>query len=317
MPDQTTLDPALRYLTYLPSLPFDYKIIAWLARKAPARSPPPGVTREYLSIPVLQGGKTLEIPVCITRPANTSDPVPTLLWIHGGGMMVGSYKDSLARHDKYALEFGMCTVSVGYRLAPEHKAPAAVNDYFEVWKWMVANAESRAFDTKRLIVGGASAGGGIAAGTVQRIHDSSSSVQPCFQLLIYPMIDDRTVTRVAESDLYYIWSPYLNRLGWRSYLGFEPGSQDPAHQIPDYAVPARREDLRGLPPAWIGVGSLDLFHDEDVDYAKRLREQGVEVELKVAKGACHGSEMFVSGAAISVDFRQSEDTALKRAIGLA
>jgi acetyl esterase/lipase len=135
----------------------------------------------------------------------------------------------------------------------------------------VDRSAERRVDTGRIAVGGASAGGGLAAALAQLVHDEGS-VELAFQLLVYPMLDDRTVSRTAPAprDL-RVWTPASNRFGWSSYLGTRPGGR----QAPPYAVPARREDLGGLAPVWIGVGTEDLFYDEDSEYARRLTAAGV------------------------------------------
>ncbi|MCK6525756.1 alpha/beta hydrolase, partial [Myxococcota bacterium] len=162
----------------------------------------------------------------------------------------------------------------------------------------------------RVAVGGASAGAGLAAALAQRAVDEGLPV--AFQLLIYPMLDDRTVTRAGIDDREHrIWSQSSNRLGWTAYLGQPPG----AAQLPPYAAPARRESLRGLPPAWIGVGTLDLFHDEDLAYAQRLSDAGVPVERLVVPGAYHGFDGVQGGAPVSMAFRASAKEALRRALG--
>lgn len=167
-------------------------------------------------------------------------------------------------------------------------------------------------DAKRIAIGGASAGGGLAAALVQLAHDRQE-IKPVFQLLVYPMLDDRTVLRTDIDDGNNItWSQKSNQFGWESYLGMECGAED----VPAYSVPARREDLSGLPPAWIGVGALDVFHDEDVSYAQRLKACGVECETDVIPGAFHGFDVFDSQIPIVRDFRKSQIAALKKYLSL-
>jgi acetyl esterase/lipase len=152
-----------------------------------------------------------------------------------------------------------------------------VQDCYAVMEWLVDNATEQGIDPERIALGGASAGGGLAAATALLAHDRGR-VLPAFQLLVYPMLDDRTVLR-RDLDTTHarFWRPKSNRYAWSAYLGAEAGGDD----VSDYAAPARRTDLSGLPPAWIGVGTLDLFHAEDVDYAHRLRRAGVPVDLVV------------------------------------
>jgi acetyl esterase/lipase len=148
----------------------------------------------------------------------------------------------------------------------------------------------------------------LAAALAQVARDRHE-ITPAFQLLVYPMLDDRTSLRTdLITQGHYIWNQASNRFGWESYLGKPCGSAE----VPRYAVPARREDLAGLPPAWIGVGTLDLFHDEDVAYARRLQDCGVVCELVVVPGAFHGFDMGPTKLQVVQDFRNSQVAALKR-----
>jgi acetyl esterase/lipase len=152
----------------------------------------------------------------------------------------------------------------------------------------------------------------LAAALAQRAHDQLE-IKPIFQLLVYPMLDDRTVLRAELDDsLNVTWDQRSNRFGWESYLGGQAGAQ----HAPAYAVPARRADISGLPPAWIGVGSLDIFHDEDVAYAQRLNACGVACELMVVPGAFHGFDVFNPKLPVVRDFRNSQIAALKKAFSV-
>ena len=165
-------------------------------------------------------------------------------------------------------------------------------------------------DPQRIAVGGASAGGGIAAGLALLSHDRG--VAPvAFQLLVYPMLDDRTVVRDdLDTRHVRVWTPGSNRYGWTSYLGRQPGSDG----VSPYAAPARRVDLGGLPPAWVGVGSLDLFLDEDREYARRLRAAGVDCQLEVVDGAFHGFDALFLRKDVSRDFWRAQSRALEAAL---
>lgn len=190
--------------------------------------------------------------------------------------------------------------TVQYRLSPEHPYPGPIEDCYAALSWLYQHATEFGVKADRIAVGGASAGAGLAAGLVLRAHDRGE-IPVAFQLLIYPMLDDRTTLRtdIDESRL-RLWSTKSNRFGWTSYLGRQPGSAD----VPDHAAPARRQNLSGLPPAWVGVGTCDLFHDEDVLYARRLSEAGVPVTLKVVEGAFHGFDLIGAQAPVVRDFRQ-------------
>jgi len=185
-----------------------------------------------------------------------------------------------------------------------------VHDAYAGLRALVDRAQELHVDVDRLAVGGASAGAGIAAGLAQLALDRGQ-VRPVFQLLVYPMLDDRTALRTdLDTRGVRAWTPESNRYGWTSCLGQEPGGAD----VPPYAAPARRADLRGLPPAWIGVGTLDLFEDEDREYARRLTEAGVPCELHVVPGAFHGFDAVFGAAPVSRAFLAEQVGALRRAL---
>lgn len=236
---------------------------------------------------------------------------PALLWIHGGGMVIGHARMDARFCAHVARELGMIVASVEYRLAPEHPYPTPLEDCYTALSWLAAQPD---VDPARIAIGGASAGGGLAAGLALLARDRAE-IRPAFQLLVYPMLDDRTTVRtgIDESRL-RVWSPANNRFGWQSYLGphLTPGQPD---GVPHPAAPARAEDLTGLPPAWIGVGTHDLFHDEDVAYAERLRQAGVPCDLHIVPGAYHGFDGIEGKTAVARDFTRQNVAALARAIG--
>ncbi len=221
-----------------------------------------------------------------------------LLWIHGGGyILLETYLDDpICR--RIVDELGITVVSAEYRHAPRHPFPAALDDCHQTWRWLQENAETLGVHAGRTILAGESAGGGLAAALAQRLHDEGG-VQPLAQLLFCPMLDDRTAIREDLSqEPFYVWDNANNRSGWSHYLGQPPGADD----VPPYSVPARRESLAGLPPAWVGVGTADLFLDENETYAKRLAADGVDTELFVAKGGMHSFYTVLPDADISVAF---------------
>ncbi len=301
--------PDLAVGRFIPKLSFGPRT-SRLARRRTARpaAPGPGVTVGELLVPGPDGAP--EVSLRIIRPIVAPGPLPALLWIHGGGMIIGSPEQDDRTSIAFARELGIVVAAVRYRLAPDHRAPAAVEDTYAGLRGLVANAAALGVDTDRIAIGGASAGGGLAAALALLAHDRGE-IRPAFQLLVYPMLDDRTVTR-ADLDTrdVRVWTPKSNRYGWASYLGVEPGSAG----VSPYAAPARREDLGGLPPAWIGVGSLDLFHDEDVEYARRLVDAGVPCELSIVPGAFHGFDSIVAGADVSRAFRRAQADALRGAL---
>ncbi len=225
-----------------------------------------------------------------------------LLWMHGGGLIIGSPVMDDLRCSTFASELGLMVVSVYYRLAPEHPFPAAIDDCAAAWRWLQNSADELGVDANRVVIGGESAGGGLAACLAQRLHDEGG-VQPLGQLLVYPMLDDRTAAR-RELDRagYRVWNNRSNRAGWSSYLGGEPGGSEPQ----PYAVAARRQDLSGLPPAWVGVGLLDLFLEENREYVGRLQQAGVQAALVEVPGAPHGFTPFAPNAPITLAFLASQ-----------
>lgn len=250
-----------------------------------------------------------EVRVRLIRPKTLKGQAPALLWLHGGGMILGSNTQDDATNFAFARTLGISVASVEYRLSPRHVAPAAVEDAYAALIWLVAHAREHGIDPDRIAIGGQSAGGGLAAGLALMTHDRAE-VQPAFQLLAYPMIDDRTVVRTGlDTRNVRVWTPGSNRFGWTSYLGQEPGSAG----VSPYAAPARCEDLTGLPPAWIGVGSLDLFFDEDTTYAARLQEAGVPCELVIVEGAFHGFDAIFRRKPVSRDFWRAQAEALRKA----
>src|SRR6201996_9187073 len=238
--------------------------------------------------------------VRLHRPAGVSQPGPALLWIHGGGYVIGTAQqdDQLCR--RFARELGVTVAAVDYRLAPEHPYPAPLEDCYAALTWLAALP---AVDPARVAIAGASAGGGLTAALALLARDRGE-VTPALQLLAYPMLDDRSGSG-PEDPKYRLWSPKSNRFGWAAYLG---------NADPNVAVPARHEDLSGLPPAWIGVGTNDLFHDEDLVYAERLTAAGVPCQLEVVPGAFHGFDAIVPKAAVSRSFFASQCASLRSAL---
>ncbi|MFE3457828.1 alpha/beta hydrolase [Nocardiopsis aegyptia] len=230
-----------------------------------------------------------------------------LLWIHGGGMVIGTAAQDHASCVDTAVDLDIVVVSVEYRLAPEHPFPVPLDDCFRVWSWLLDHAAERGVDPRRIAVGGQSAGGGLAAGLVQRIHDHSG-VQPAAQWLFCPMLDDRTAAR-RELDAvdHFLWNNRSNRVGWSAYLGTEPG----APHTPPYAAPGRRTDLGGMPPTWIGAGDIELFHDEDRAYAEALTGAGVDTTLVVVPGAPHAFESLAPRTRVAEEFGAAARTWLR------
>ncbi len=245
------------------------------------------------------------------RPQTRNGPAPALLWFHGGGCVLGRPELDEGTCLQYVREAGLVVVSVDYRLAPEHPFPAALDDGYMALQWVKSQATQLGADATRIAIGGESGGGGLAAALVQRVCDRKE-IPPVFQLLVYPMLDDRTAALVNRNPFtgQHIWSHDNNRFGWAALLGGTPG----AVGVSPYLAPARAADLRGLPPAIVTVGQLDLFLEEDVDYATRLMQAGVSAELHVYPRAFHGFDEE-SGAQIGRAMRRDRLNALRRAFG--
>jgi acetyl esterase/lipase len=230
--------------------------------------------------------------VRLFRPVGVAEPMPALLWIHGGGYVIGTAQqdDRLCRG--FSTRLGITVASVEYRLAPEHPYPAPLEDCYTALTWLAALP---AVDGERIAIAGASAGGGLAAALAFLARDRGE-VTPVLQVLAYPMLDDRS-SLTAQNPNYRLWDTRSNQFGWTAYLG----DADPLA-----AVPSRRDDLSGLAPAWIGVGTNDLFHDEDLAYAERLSNSGVPCRVEVIPGAFHGFDVMASKAQVSQRFFDSQ-----------
>lgn len=275
-----------------------------------------------LPAPVIEGVSSVDrlvpgpadepaVPVRIYQPTNRPALLPALLWIHGGGYVLGDIEGDDARARQLAKTLHCVVVSVEYRLAPEYPFPAPVEDCYAALKWLATNAQTLGVNPARIAIGGASAGGGLTAGLALLARDRAE-VKVCFQLPIYPMIDDRNLTPSSQAITEpRVWNRQANLLAWQAYLGsVKPGSAD----VSCYAAATRAKDLQGLPPAYIPVGSLDLFLDEDIEYAQRLLQAGVPTELHVYAGGYHGSDIFVPTARSSQNFTNGCEQALKQAL---
>ncbi len=263
------------------------------------------VTIKETTIP----GPDCDIPVVIYQPPGPA-PRGGLLWMHGGGYIVG-----LARDDARCIEFaevvGCTVVSVDYRLAPEVTYRESIGDCFAALRWMVDNSEELGIDTGRLAIGGGSAGGGLTAGLALYNRDHGGP-DLAYQLLIYPMIDDTHDTPSGHEDTCpTVWNREVSFKAWKMYLGDEYGTD----HVSPYAAATRAKDLTGLPPALVTVGTLDLFRDENIEYARRLMVAGVPTDLLVYEGLFHGVEMLVMDAVVSERMRTGYLSGLRRAIG--
>jgi len=264
-------------------------------------------------IPRQDGSPDVRIWLVDGRTGTGGKPTPAVLHIHGGGYIGSSMAYMFSVMKQLSAELDCLVVSVDYRLAPETKFPGSLEDNYAALAWLHANATALNVDVRRIAVMGESAGGGHAAALAIAARDRGQFALAA-QVLIYPMLDDRTGSSAAHMPSSsavgaFIWTASSNVLGWASLLGMPAGSAAPPHG----AVPSRVADLRGLPPAWIGVGTLDLFHDEDIAYAARLKTAGVPTTLEVVEGAYHGFDILVKKAPVSKAFAESWKAALRSA----
>jgi acetyl esterase/lipase len=283
------------------------------ARKALIAAMPevPGVVARDVQVPGLEGDT--DVLVRIYEPESGGHSGGALSYIHGGGMVLMSVADTDFHCKRIVAEVGCLVTSVEYRLAPEAPFPAALHDCYAALRWLGEEADDLGVDRDRIAVGGLSAGGGLAAG-VSLLARERGEVPLCLQWLVYPMLDDRNATPSShEITDPSVWNRAANLRAWDAYLGGGAGDED----VSVLAAPARAtvDDLRGLPPAYLDVGELDLFRDEVIDYAKALLQSGVPAELHVTPGAFHASEMYNPAAPTSQRIDRARTEALRRYLG--
>ncbi|MDX2815692.1 alpha/beta hydrolase [Streptomyces sp. PA03-5A] len=242
-----------------------------------------------------------DISLLIGRPASTgrTRPSPVLYFTHGGGMIMGDNRGGFANALDLALELDAIVVSVEYRLAPEHPHPAPIEDVYAGLLWTAQHAQEIGGDAERIVITGPSAGGGLTAALALLLRDRKGP-QPIGQLLVCPMLDDRNDTPSAHQMAGLgVWDRTSNETGWTALLGDKRGGPD----VPGYAAPARAEDLSGLPPAFLDVGSAETLRDEVVTYASRIWQAGGTAELHVWPGAFHGFDEFAPQSALGMAAR--------------
>lgn len=259
---------------------------------------------------IIAGPDNHSLKLRIYQPAERDEKLPALLWIHGGGYVLGTVESSDPLCAEFVKEAGCVVVSVDYRLAPEHPYPAPIEDCYSALKWMAGHVEALNIDGDRIGVAGASAGGGLTAALTLLARDRGyPSVH--FQMPLYPMIDDRNNTPSAkEIKEGMIWNQTTNEAGWQMYLGPLHGTDN----VPSYAAPARETDYSRLPYTYTCVGQLDPFRSETIAYVTKLAEAGVDVEFHLFPGAYHGFEGVNPDADLAVRAKDEYIQALKKGL---
>ncbi|MER6958490.1 alpha/beta hydrolase [Streptomyces sp. NPDC000618] len=297
MPLMSQLSPEiLAHLRQLPSTPVE----PLLADRQ--------VDRREVTVPAKDGAPM--IPLSVFSPANTdrTAAAPCVYWMHGGGMVMGDRFSQIDIPLEWLDEFGAVVVSVDYRLAPEATGTALVDDCHQGLLWVAEHSAELGIDPARIIVAGASAGGGLAAGVALLARDVGTPTIAA-QMLICPMLDHRNTSTSSRqySGGPGVWTREMNEFGWRAVLGDLTDQE-----IPEYVSPALADDLSGLPTTYIDTGSAEVFRDEDTDYATRIWAAGGQAELHVWAGGFHGFDALYPQARISAAARQTRTAWLAR-----
>jgi acetyl esterase/lipase len=312
-PARPALDPELReLLADMPLMPqLTLETLAQLRRLAPE----PGdtllahrrVDRREITVPAKDGAR---IRLSVFSPAHLdrTAAAPCVYWIHGGGMVMGDRFSQIDIPLEWLDRFGAVVVSVDYRLAPEATGTTLVDDCYQGLLWTAEHAAELAIDPARIIVAGASAGGGLAAGLTLLARDLHTPAIAA-QVLICPMLDhrDTTISSRQYTGVPGVWTGEMNAFGWRAVLGDLPHDE-----IPLYVSPALADDLSGLPTTYIDTGSAEVFRDEDTDYATRIWAAGGQAELHVWAGGFHGFDALYPQAHISATARRTRTDWLAR-----
>ncbi|MFC8665906.1 alpha/beta hydrolase [Streptomyces sp. NPDC057199] len=312
-PTRPALDPELREL--LADMPLmsqlSPEVLAQL-RRLPSTPVEPllahrQVDRREVTVPAKDGAP---IPLSVFSPANTdrTSAAPCVYWMHGGGMVMGDRFSQIDIPLEWLDSFGAVVVSVDYRLAPEATGTTLVDDCYQGLLWVAEHSAELGIDPSRIVVAGASAGGGLAAGVTLLARDLGTPVIAA-QMLICPMLDHRNTSTSSRqySGGSGVWTREMNEFGWRAVLGDLTDAQ-----VPAYVSPALADDLSGLPTTYIDTGSAEVFRDEDTDYATRLWAAGSQAELHVWAGGFHGFDALCPQARISAEARRTRTAWLAR-----
>ncbi|MGW5861383.1 alpha/beta hydrolase [Streptomyces sp. NPDC055239] len=298
MPLMSQLSPeVLAQLRRLPSTPIE----SLLAHRH--------VDRREVTVPAEDGAS---IPLSVFSPANTDRTIaaPCVYWMHGGGMVMGDRFSQIDIPLEWLDEFGAVVVSVDYRLAPEATGTALVEDCYQGLLWVAEHAAELGIDPARIVVAGASAGGGLAAGVTLLARDLGTPAIAA-QLLICPMLDHRntSISSRQYSGVPGVWTGEMNEFGWRSVLG-----ELAEDEVSAYISPAVADDLSGLPTTYVDTSSAEVFRDEDADYATRIWAAGGQAELHVWAGGFHGFDALYPQAHISATARRTRSDWLARVL---
>lgn len=234
-------------------------------------------------------GQSIAIHRYRRKDQDTTKPGPAILHVHGGGLIFGTpaffskWQASLAR------DSGVQVFSIDYRLAPEHPFPKPVEDCYAALPWLQENAEKLSIDPSRIITYGESAGGNLVAAINLMARDRALSPPIAKQMLIYPMLDDRSVNSIPALDGLLMWTPDASVTAWKAYLGSDYGTD----RVSEYAAPARAKSVKGLPPTYMELGTLDLFRDEDLEYLGRIAKENIESELHLYPALPHGYDLWL------------------------
>ncbi|MEV8207436.1 alpha/beta hydrolase [Streptomyces sp. NPDC079189] len=296
MPLMSQLSPeVLAQLRQLPSTPVE----SLLAHRQ--------VDRREVTVPAKDGAP---IPLSVFSPASTDRTIaaPCVYWMHGGGMVMGDRFSQIDIPLEWLDEFGAVVVSVDYRLAPEATGTTLVDDCYQGLLWVAEHSAKLGIDPARIVVAGASAGGGLAAGVTLLARDLGTPAIAA-QMLICPMLDHRNTSTSSRqySGGPGVWTREMNAFGWRCVLGDLTD-----HEVPEYVSPALADNLSGLPTTYIDTGSAEVFRDEDTDYATRIWAGGGQAELHVWAGGFHGFDALYPQARISAAARQTRTAWLAR-----
>lgn len=235
-------------------------------------------------------GTKLRVLVCRARGKQPEKPATGLLWIHGGGYAIGLPEQDCGFAALFTRDASCVAVLPDYTRSTEAPYPAALEDCYLTLRWIHENAGELGIDRTQLFVGGDSAGGGLTAALCLYARDKGE-VPIAFQMPLYPMLDDREITKSSKDNDAPVWNTGSNRAGWELYL-----KGIPKDKIPCYAAPARATDLNGLPPACTYVGTIEPFYDETIEYFSRLKAAGITVHLKEFSGCFHAFDTVAPGS---------------------